>query len=208
MIPSLIDFLDVVACDTELHFLDRVSRVAANVIFFCFFFPFFSPLFFSVSSVGTNSGRDTVERQNGRKSKRRPERCSCRGRERPSKKKKKCRCPWWTRDRGATFWNYSKIACFGLTMLEWSKPRPGRHWFSIFQHRATDIGRTQSSRLIKQHANSANSYILKRTHGKLTSCKQDTRWILRKYWLAVRSSADMPTIPLYVWQIHRTVPPI
>lgn len=87
MIPSLIDFLDVVACDTELHFLDRVSRVAANVIFFCFFFPFFSPLFFSVSSVGTNSGRDTVERQNGRKSKRRPERCS-RGRERPSKKKK------------------------------------------------------------------------------------------------------------------------
>ena len=41
MIPSLIDFLDVVACDTELHFLDRVSRVAANVIFFCFFFFFF-----------------------------------------------------------------------------------------------------------------------------------------------------------------------
>lgn len=40
MIPSLIDFLDVVACDTELHFLDRVSRVAANVIFFCFFFLF------------------------------------------------------------------------------------------------------------------------------------------------------------------------
>ena len=36
MIPSLIDFLDVVACDTELHFLDRVSRVAANVIFFFF----------------------------------------------------------------------------------------------------------------------------------------------------------------------------
>ena len=49
MIPSLIDFLDVVACDTELHFLDRVSRVAANVIFFfvLFFFPpFFFPLFF------------------------------------------------------------------------------------------------------------------------------------------------------------------
>lgn len=64
MIPSLIDFLDVVACDTELHFLDRVSRVAANVIFFLFFFSpvFFSSLFFSVSSVGTNSGRDT-ERQ-------------------------------------------------------------------------------------------------------------------------------------------------
>lgn len=46
MIPSLIDFLDVVACDTELHFLDRVSRVAANVIFFCFFFSVFFPSFF------------------------------------------------------------------------------------------------------------------------------------------------------------------
>lgn len=208
MIPSLIDFLDVVACDTELHFLDRVSRVAANVIFFCFFFLFFSPLFF-FCFIGWNkqwtrhSGATEREKEQEEAGE-----CSCRGRERPSKKKKKCWCPWWTRDRGATFWNYSKIACFGLTMLEWSKPRPGRHWFSIFQHRATDIGRTQSSRLIKQHANSANSYILKRTHGKLTSCKQDTRWILRKYWLAVRSSADMPTIPLYVWQIHRTVPPI
>ena len=117
-----------------------------------------------------------------------------------------------TRSRGH-FLKLFKNRVFRLTMLEWSKlppppllplsPRSGRHWFSIFQHRATDIGRTQSSRLIKQHANSANSYILKRTHGKLTSCKQDTRWILRKYWLAVRSSADMPTIPLYVWQIHR-----
>jgi len=37
-----------------------------------------------------------------------------------------------------------------------------RHWFPIFPQRDTSIGRTQSSRLIKQHANSANSYILKR----------------------------------------------
>lgn len=208
MIPSLIDFLDVVACDTELHFLDRVSRVAANVIFFCFFFSVFFPSFFFLfhrleQTVDETQWSDrTGERARGGR------RGVAAEEERDRPKKKKCRCPWWTRDRGATFWNYSKIACFGLTMLEWSKPRPGRHWFSIFQHRATDIGRTQSSRLIKQHANSANSYILKRTHGKLTSCKQDTRWILRKYWLAVRSSADMPTIPLYVWQIHRTVPPI
>lgn len=37
-----------------------------------------------------------------------------------------------------------------------------RHWFPIFPQHDANIGRTQSSRLIKQHANSANSYILKR----------------------------------------------
>lgn len=40
--------------------------------------------------------------------------------------------------------------------------RAERHWFPIFPQRDVSIGRTQSSRLIKQHANSANSYILKR----------------------------------------------
>lgn len=117
----------------------RCSRVRHRIALFrsgvarsrerYFFFLFFSAFFFSVSSVGTHSGRDT-ERQNGRKSKRRQERCTAveeeRERERSSlkKKKKMPMRPWWTRDRGATFWNYSKIACFGPTMLEWSKPRP------------------------------------------------------------------------------------
>lgn len=92
MIPSLIDFLDVVACDTELHFLDRVSRVAANVIFFLFFFsPVFFPLFFFLFHRLEQTVDGTRSDRNGRKSKRRPERC--RGRERPSKKKKKKKMP-------------------------------------------------------------------------------------------------------------------
>lgn len=88
MIPSLIDFLDVVACDTELHFLDRVSRVAANVIFFCFFFPVFFPSFF-FCFIGWNkqwtrhSGATEREKEQEEAGE-----YSCRGRERPSKKKK------------------------------------------------------------------------------------------------------------------------
>jgi len=49
-----------------------------------------------------------------------------------------------------------------ITRLADVGTRIKRHWFSIFPQHDTSIGRTQSSRLIKQHANSANSYILKR----------------------------------------------
>lgn len=90
MIPSLIDFLDVVACDTELHFLDRVSRVAANVIFFLFFFSpvFFSSLFF-FCFIGWNKqwtghgATETGERARGGR------RGAEEERDRPKKKKKK-----------------------------------------------------------------------------------------------------------------------
>lgn len=41
-------------------------------------------------------------------------------------------------------------------------PGPSVIGSPIFPQRDASIGRTQSSRLIKQHANSANSYILKR----------------------------------------------
>lgn len=61
--PSLIDFLDVVACDTELHFLDRVSRVAANVIFFFCFFRFFFFCFIGWNTQWTRHGATEREKE-------------------------------------------------------------------------------------------------------------------------------------------------
>lgn len=120
-IPAPVNFLDVGATDSELHF-PAIGHRAKRWLFFVFLF--------SPKAAWDGQVKKGVE-----------------GGER------------WVGEAAAPRRESSK----NHASSDGDVGNPAeRHWFPIFPRRYAGIGRTQSSRLIKQHANSANSYILKR----------------------------------------------